>query len=273
MRLLLAFAIAVTVSGAEPVEEIVRRSCEREVRNLHLRQQYTFKEAVDQRRLDKNRAVKETETRVREVLWIDGSRYSRLIEKDGAPLSPKDAAKEQAKMDREIDKRKRESPEERRKRLAEREKEFQEERSFRLQVADAFVFKLLGEEAVNGRQCYRVQAEPKAGFVPKGKSAGFLPKMRGVLWIDKADYEWAKVEAETLDTLSFGLALVRIAKGARIFIDQTLVNEEVWFPKTFRIELTARALLLMGGNFEVTVQFSDFRKFAVESTIEPVREP
>ena len=59
--LLLVASLAWTVCEAADLSalEIVRRSCERETRNLELRQQYTYRETFDQRRLDGNGKLKD----------------------------------------------------------------------------------------------------------------------------------------------------------------------------------------------------------------------
>jgi hypothetical protein len=268
MRFLITLLVcAVSWTAELSPYEIVRRSCERDSENLTLRQQYTYRYTGDVKKFDKNGTVKDTESAMKEVVYIDGTSFSRVIAKDGKPLLPKDAQKEQEKFEREIAKRKRESPDQRRKRLADEAKELKEERELRMQVAEAFTFNLLGEETVNGRECYRIAAEPKPGFQPKGRAAGLLPKLKGTLWIDKKDFEWVRVDAETLDTISFGLALVRVGKGARLEVEQSLVNNELWAPTMFRLTASARAMLLLSTRFDALVRFHDYKKYSVESVV------
>ena len=58
-----------------------------------------------------------------------------------------------------------------------------------------------------------------------------LLKLRGRMWIDKTTYQWARVEAETTDTISWGLFLARLNSGAHMSFEQTEVNSELWLPK------------------------------------------
>jgi hypothetical protein len=259
--------ICVAVYAESTPEQIVRLSCERDSDNLSLRQQYTFRQTEEVKLLDKKGGTKEHKFRTRETLWIDGTEYTRVIQKDGSPLTEKEARSEQQKMDSEIAKRRNESPGAKRKRLAEREKELREEREFRLQVPEAFEWRLTGEQEVNGHTCYRLRAEPKPGFRPRGNiAAKLLPKLHGTVWISKASHEWVKVDAETLDTISFGLAMVRIGKGARVELEQAEVNGELWFPQWLRVTASARAMLLIGANVNIFTRFHDFRKYQVESS-------
>ena len=54
----------------------------------------------------------------------------------------------------------------------------------------------------------------------KSRDAKVLLKLRGRIWIDKATYQWAKVEAETTDTISWGLFLARLNPGASLVFEQ-----------------------------------------------------
>jgi len=72
---------------------------------------------------------------------------------------------------------------------------------------------MLPPETVDGRALYVIQGEPKPGYVPRGKNAKFLTKLRGQLWIDQNDYRWVKADLETIDTISFGWFVARLHKG------------------------------------------------------------
>jgi uncharacterized iron-regulated protein len=87
------------------------------------------------------------------------------------------------------------------------------------------------------------------------------------LWIDKDDYHWAKVELETLDTISFGGFLVRLAKGTRLIVEQAHVNQEVWLLKSLTLQASARVALIMNVRREIIVTLSDYKKFQVDSRV------
>ena len=265
--LILSCLPSLAYSAASDPLEIVRRSCQREAGSLQLRQSYTYQQTQELKLLDGKGNVKETRLRTEEVLWIDGERYQRLVRKNGKPLSASEEAEEQKKLDNALSKRRRESEGDRRKRLAKQARNLQEERELRLQIPDAFTFTLVGEEAVRGRPCWRIQAEPKPGFRPRGDEAKMLPKIRGTLWVDQKDYEWARIEAETVDTIGVGFGLFRIGKGARLGLEQGLVNGEFWTPMQFRVSGNARAFFVKGWNVEVQGKLHDFRKYSVDSVV------
>jgi hypothetical protein len=70
-----------------------------------------------------------------------------------------------------------------------------------------------------------------------------------------------KLEAETLDTISWGLFLVRIHKGTQIRFEQTRVNDEIWLPRQFSLNASARVALLVNGAVDWEASFSNYKKF------------
>lgn len=265
MRTLLAlYAIAVCALASELTPaEIVRRATERESQNAELRRQYTYRESIHERIAKKDGRLRSEERKVHDVFFIGGRDFRKLVAKDGQPLPDKEAAKEQERMDREIAKFKRETPAQSQKRL---EKERREQREFSDQFARGFDFRLAGEEAVSGRPSYRVHAEPKPGFPFKGE-AKFLGKAKGDIWIDKEQFYWTRIEAETIDTITAMGGLLRLAKGTTFEVGRTFVNNEVWFPDRIRVKANARAALFITAAVEMEMLFSAFRKYTVESTV------
>ncbi len=83
----------------------------------------------------------------------------------------------------------------------------------------------------SGADSYVIDADPRPGFQPHSKEAKYLAKIRGRVWIDKAESQWMKSDAEAIDSLSWGLFLARGHRGTQILVEQTRVNDEVWLPQ------------------------------------------
>lgn len=268
MRRLLLFLAALTAcAGAEDAREIVRRSVNVGDENLKTAGNYTFRERAEVREFDGAGRVAKAENETHDVTIIDGSPYRRLTSRNDKPLPAKDEQKEQQKLNRIAEERRKETPAQREKRLAEYEKRRQQERAMMREVADAFDFRLAGEDHLEGREQYVVEGTPHPGYKPRNRRAAFFTKIKGKMWIDKRDYHWVKVEAEVVDTISIGAVLFRLAKGSHIEAEQTRVNDEVWLPKRLEAGGSARVALLKRyrGNLEVT--FSDYKKFQTDSRI------
>ncbi len=262
----LLFAPVLPAQPPAPAE-IIRRSVENDRLNFERADNYSYIQQTEQRRLGKDGRVVHTESRTFDVIVLDGEPYEKLIAKDGKPLSGREALKEQQKLDRELARRRTEDPEKRSRRLREREKRRREGREFAQEIPEAFDFRLAGEEVLDGRPVWVIDAEPKPGYKPRARRADLLPKFRGRLWIDQQDYQWVRVEAETIAPVSFGWILARFEPGARMTFEQRRVHGEVWLPSRARMQLGARLALLKKIRAEVEVSWREYRKFQSESRI------
>ena len=283
---LLSVVTCTTLRGQEPAQsrpaalrqelpppddpkEIVRRGLDADQQNFQLARDYTYEERVELKALDKKGAPKHHEIYTNDVTILYDEPYSRRIRKDDKPLTESAEKKEQEKMDKFVAKYKNESEGDREKRLAKKEKERQEERAFAGDVMNAYDFRLVGAESVDGRDAFVIEANPRKDFHPTQPYADILPKLRGKIWIDKKDYGWVKMEVETLDTISWGLFVLRIHKGTQMTFEQVRVNDEIWLPRRISVNASARFALFMNGRFDWESSFSNYKKFTTGVRILP----
>jgi hypothetical protein len=256
----------------EQMRQLLRVVADKDIENDKRQRDYTYIDREVQNNLDGKGHAKSTETKTYEVLEIYGEQVQRLIEKDDKPLDAKDAAKEEEKIQKIIDKRKNESEEDRKKREEKEAKDREDGRKFVKEVADAYDFKLVGTEQVDGRDAWVIDAEPRPGYEPHMKDAKLLSKVHGRVWIDKGDLQLARMDIETLDTVSFGWVLARIHKGTRVMLEQTRVNDEVWLPRHVTFKVDARVALFKGYNIDGDQQYRDYKKFRTSSKIVGMQE-
>lgn len=194
------------------MQQLFRVAADKDMENEKRARDYTYKERDVEHKLDGRGNTKSTEVKTYDVLEIYGEQVQRLIAKDDKPLDSKDAAKEDAKIQKIIDKRKNESEADRKKREQKAEKEREDDRKFEREIADAYNFTLVGTEQINGRETWVINAEPRPGFEPRMKEAKFLPKFHGRVWIDKDDLQLSRLDVAAIDTVSLGWVLARIHK-------------------------------------------------------------
>jgi hypothetical protein len=258
-----------TLPPTNDPREIVRRAADTDQRDFELSRNYTYQERRVVKQLDKHGKEKHQEIETHDWTILYGRSYGRLIQKDDKPLSAKDEQKEQEKMDKFIERRKNESEKERKKRLEKEEKERREDRAFAADVVNAYDFSMAGEDHVDGRDVYVIDAVPRKDFHPTQPHADMLPKLKGRVWIDKKDYGWAKIQLQTIDTISWGLFLIRIHKGSEITLEQTRVNNEIWLPGKLLVNGGARIALLMNTNMAMQSDYFNYKKFSSETRILP----
>ncbi|MGI8991317.1 MAG: hypothetical protein ACR2I2_17265 [Bryobacteraceae bacterium] len=250
--LVVALAFASILPGEPDARELVRKSLDNYQRDWRAAVNYTY----TQRDVEMKSGARSIS--VNQVTTIDGTPYERLIEKDGHPLSPVWQAREKEKYDKTVAERSHESPGERRKRID----DYQNQRNFLKEVPDAFQFKLLGERTIEGRPAYLVRCTPNPNFRPHNLSSRIFPKIEARLYIDKQDLEWARAEADVMDTVSFGFILARVAKGSKILMERTRLNDlngGIWVVKRIDINGTARILVVKTRDLEEEITYGNYR--------------
>ena len=85
-------------------------------------------------------------------------------------------------------------------------------------------------------------------------------------WISESDYELVRVEIEAIDDLSFGLGLLaRVHKGTVATYERRKVDES-WLPKQVTWTASARVFLVRRLRLRGVSEFSNYRKFTVDTS-------
>ena len=258
----------------DQIRDLIREAAERDMENDKKQRDYTYIQREEEHKLDGNGQLKSTEARTYEIMVLYEEPVRKLIAKDDKPLSDSDAKKEDEKVQKVIEKRKNESESDRKKRLEKQDKEREEGRQFVKEIADAYNFRFVGQQSLDGRETlvidWVIDGEPRPGYEPHMKDAKFLPKFRFRAWLDQSEKQWVKLDIECIDTVSVGLFLLRLHKGSNIQLEQVRVNDEVWLPRHVALQLDARLALLKGVNIAEDVTYRDYKKFRTDTKILPV---
>jgi hypothetical protein len=267
VRLLALAAILTGLIHAQDAREIVRRAVEADRHHRDAIRNYTFLQRDQRKEFDGSGKVKKADDRTWDVTLLEGSPYRRLVARNGQPIGAAEQKAEQDKLQQGIEQRRKETPEQRDRRVADWHRKQEKQREPLKEFSDAFDFRIAGEQTLDGNAVWVIDATPRPGYKPKASSASFFPKVKVRLWISKSDYGWVKVDMETLDTISFGAVVLRLAKGSRLVIEQTRVNGDVWLPRRATLEASARILLFKSLRAQYFFTFSDYKKFQVESHV------
>jgi hypothetical protein len=90
--------------------------------------------------------------------------------------------------------------------------------------------------------------------------------------VDQSNYQWIRVEAETTETIAFGLFLARLNPGAKLVFEQTRVAGELWLPKRLYMKGAGRLGLIKRIAMDREITWSDYRRFQVDSKIVPLEQ-
>jgi hypothetical protein len=261
------------VARAQDPREIVRLSIAQDQLDWTRMKDYTWQAHSLERHFDSRGNVQSTKQEKWETLILNGQPHRRMLEINGRPISAQEQRSEQKKLDEAVRKTSVETPAEKQRRLEEAERLRKREFAFLSEIPDLFDLRMEGESTVGGRQVWVISGTPRPGAQARSHDAKLLLKVRGRIWIDKATCQWAKVEAQTTGTISWGLFLARLHPGAQLTFEQVQVSDELWLPKRLFMTGTGRLGLLKRVAQDEEIQWSNYRKFSVDSKVlaEPPR--
>jgi hypothetical protein len=195
---------------------------------------------------------------------IEGSTYNKLTATDGQLLTTAQAQEEDQKLQQEIKRRRSESPSARQQRVEKYQKERRQDHLLMSEMVKAFDYKLIAEETVNGRRCFVLQAKPKPGYSPPNRDTQVLKGMRGQMWVDAEQYQWARVHAEVFQPVRFGLFFAQVKPGTEFTLEQKPADGKIWLPTHFTMNVKARVFLSSRTSSDEEV-YSDYRPAAAQT--------
>jgi hypothetical protein len=264
----LAFCLA-TPAFSQDAREIVRKSVELDQANWLRMSDYTWLARSHERHFDARGKIASEREEAWETIILDGQPYRRIVERDGRPLPAAEERKEQQRLDTAAAKLESETPEQKKRHSAEYQKSRQREFEFLREIPDAFECRLEGDAKVDGRDVWVISGVPNPRYHPKTADAKARLKISGKMWVDKSDYQWVRVEAESKETISFGLFLAWLNPGAKMVFEQTRINNEMWLPKRLFLSGNGRVGLVKRVAEDQEITWNDYKKFQVESKVVP----
>jgi len=239
--------------------------------SLRTVKQYIFRSSHTEQDLDSHGAVKKTSTEERENFWVNGVFISKLLSRDGKPLS----ADELKKQSERIDKRIAEAQEREAKAAAEppQKKRDTDEVTF-ARFLELGAFSNPRRVTLNGRDTIAVDYNGDPQAKTRSLLEGAIHELAGTVWVDEQDHALVRVEGHFFNDFKIGGGLLAdIHKGSTFRAEWTKVNDEVWLPASFAGRGSARIALLINHSGAIESRDSDYRKFRATSTILPGATP
>ena len=121
---------------------------------------------------------------------------------------------------------------------------------------------------LDGISTILVAFKAKPGYKPRSREGKVLQHIAGQAWIAEDDHQLAKLEAEIIDTISIGAGLLaKVQKGSRLNFERRKINDEIWLPVRVDASLNGRLLLLKGINQHEVTEYSDHKKYTVDTIL------
>jgi hypothetical protein len=250
---LLAVSPAAVLTAQQPaVRTIIEKSVQANRADFEAAPHFNYKER------DRNSDGKGSKTH--QVTMIEGTPYERLIEVNGKPISAAQNADEMKKREQEAARRRAESPDQKRKRIADYEKGRQQDHDMMEQLTKAFDFKLVGTHKLGGFSVWQLKATPRHGYNPPNMHAQVLTGMQGQLWIDQKTFQWVKVTAQVIHPVSIEGILARVEPGTRFELEMAPVGGGIWQTTHFSMKSEAKVMVLFNHNSQEDSTYSDYQR-------------
>ena len=200
-------------------------------------------------------------------------RWERLIEEDGRPVPAAEIEKENRERQKRAQEIARRMATEPRREHAKQVRAWEEYRRETAEAVDdvfrVFDISMVGREVIDGHDTIAFRLTPRANARPRTRDGGMMRRFNVHAWVSEGDYELVRLDAEAIDTVSIGFGLLaRIHKGARFSFERRMVNGEVWLPSTYSYSGSARVGLLKTLRRGGSSEFSNYRKFTVETSVQ-----
>ena len=231
--------------------------------------EYAFKQTETDREINSKGELKKETVKVYEVYPLPNREpVEKLISENGVPLSPERAAKEDKRVQEEFAKAEREKEKDEKK-VAQRRAEREKKKAEGDDATDISAFLKACEfvsprrESLGDREAIVFDFRPRLGFKPQTREESLIAKLIGVVWIDPVDKQVIRLEARLAEGFKMaGGLLVSLKPGAALVMEQTRMVQGVWLPKFAQVNLSVKVLLFGGGDYNKTIEWSEYRHFA-----------
>jgi hypothetical protein len=231
------------------IEEIIHNSVLANNRDFNANANFNWKE--------RDRTPQGSKTY--QVTIIEGTPYYRLIALNNKPLPSAQEAQEMQKQQQQVEKRRAESPDERRARIAKFQKQRTRDNNMMSQLTEAFNFSMLGAKKVRGFEVWVLKATPKPSYRPPNLDTQVLTGMQGELWIDQKTSEWVHVHAVVIQPVNIEGFLAQVEPGTQFDLQKSPVANGIWQPSHYSMRAHAKVLMLFNHNSEEDETYWDYQ--------------
>ena len=236
--------------------------------------EYSFLQKETDREINSKGEIKKETVKVLEVFPIANREpVMKLISENGIPLAGERAAKEQKRVEEEFAKAERDKEKDKQ-RVEKDRAERARKKAAKAKEGDDDDVDISGflrvcefvsprRERFRDREAVVFDFRPRAGFKSSNRQEDLISKLVGVVWIDPADKQVMRLEARLAEGFKMaGGLLVNLRPGAAFVMEQTRMVEGVWLPRMAQINLSVKVLLFGGGDFNKTIDWSDYKHFS-----------
>ena len=193
-----------------------------------------------------------------------GGTYKRLIEIDGTPLTAAELARRDAEhqrdLQRDAERRGRETEPQRTERLRKAEEERRHRDAMLEDAIAVFEATFVGRETMEGEQVLVADLKPRPHARTHTREGRWMKQFGGRIWVDESDYQVVRLDMRALDDVTIGWGIIgRVHQGSRVFYARKRFND-LWLPSELTYEATGRTLLFRPFAVSVTTSYFGYKR-------------
>lgn len=249
-----------------PIPELLIQVERNEEAAEAIQNDYTYHVHFEEQDLDSKGNIKKTEVTESESLALNGVRVDRVVARNGRPLTPEEAKKENQRIDKRIAKEK-----------AERAKREGSGANGDIVLSAARILELgtfsnPRRVDLDGRPTIVVDYAGDPNAKTRTRFESVVRDLAGTAWVDEQDRVLVRAQGRFLRDFKVGGGLIAdIKSGSSFEARYAMVNREVWLPSAIAAQGRIRILLVTGFNGRIQMAMSDYKKFRTSTTIESGR--
>lgn len=198
--------------------------------------------------------------------------YRRLVERNGKPVSERELAEQDRQYRVRVSDALRESASSTSdQQFLEQQSEAARQRQQRAieDVIETLQFQIKGRATHEGASAIVVTFTPKPQARPQTRQGRTAQKFAGTIWVDEAALEVMRVEARSMDDITYGGGLVaRLDEGTTATVTRRRVADDVWMPTALTLSGRGRAVLFRRLVVDYSIEWFDYRRLP-EASLTP----
>jgi hypothetical protein len=127
---------------------------------------------------------------------------------------------------------------------------------------------MLRREMVDDHETIVFSLSPRRDAKPRTRAGRDMAHFSATAWVSESDFELVRLELVAIHTVKMGLGVglfARLHQGASATFARRKINGEVWLPATAIYEGSARLGLVKVVRQRGESEFSNYRKFTVDT--------
>jgi hypothetical protein len=190
--------------------------------------------------------------------------YKRLVESDGKRLDPAELARRDAEhaadLEEQARKERRETPEQRARRLERTEAERRDRMAMLKDALAVFETALVGRETLEGEPAIVVTLTPRPDARVSTRQGNWMKQFTGRAWFVERDAQFAGFDMHATDDVSIGWGIVgRLHKGSRVVVQRRPVDG-TWLPSRLTFTATGKTLMFRPFLLNVMTEYFDYKR-------------